>query len=842
MESSSVSYLDVSKLDDPKESEIYVLRQLEKDGIIFLQHLYQYCRRKTLPKEISSLITLYLDGSLLGDPFPQLDCFQSWNVNFSFTLQVQCLTWLDTFIEDDNNTWAFPLIKLLFDISNIFETKNLLTQCIGWLQQPFIKKVFRHPNWWARNETPSQDYHQGRQKIEEFTKTCWGLLLLHPFKHQLFENINWELSFELCEILMKDKYIRPLFLDNLMKFVEQFHIYTQTGHVLQTADQMALQMADPNSHQYSCTVKHMQLGYAIFQIMLQFWEKSQKSSKLTTIPLSHCNKDPTELTFMEQCFFLSHKCFQTCFVSYLELIKEVCKRSIMWQQRVTELSTEPPNSQNSLMINFLKMKISLLNQRVKSLYAYFENKTLSNRLTYFMEDTAFWLWSHRSEDMIQDIYYLENIIQYVDCYQRSIISYDGGFMIKFPEVLTPPQSIFNIISVYFETLRNNKFCTNPHLKMKIIDFMYFLAVDADCRSNDGPRPMLHRYLRREERMIPCLIHFGVELEQTGDHNQFYQKFHPRYQICCIISYLWIQPDLSLYYSGEILRETQQNHKLWVQFVFLLLNDYNYVLDEALTGLNKIHQREIDNQENQIDEKMIHNYLVYSQEYLMFMNKLSHTNPKIFTELEVMEKWVQIFMFYFQKLTGSSSIKYKVEDAIDKYRFNPLILIQNMADIFTIFQDWGYSNNKLDELIPVMISDDRFSMSVFDNLLNLLIRKKCFGNKLWNKMSKLEKIKKRLEMYKSENIDYDQYDPPEELCDPILNTLMKDPVMLPSSNTMVDKSMIKKHLMSDKHDPFNRNELTLEGIETHNTLPEIQIHIEEFTQKVEKWKQTLQIPE
>ena len=192
------NYLDISKLESPEESEIYVLRQLEQDGILFLQHLYQYCRENTLLPSVGSLITLYLRGQLLGEPFPQLECFQTWNVDFSFTLQVECLAWLESLVNDDT-PWAAPLIRLLLSVSEQLETETLLSQCVGWLRQPFIRKILRRPEWWKVGDyqfgdPPLRDYHLGRQKIEDYTTTCWGLLLLHPLRHQHFEEINWELS------------------------------------------------------------------------------------------------------------------------------------------------------------------------------------------------------------------------------------------------------------------------------------------------------------------------------------------------------------------------------------------------------------------------------------------------------------------------------------------------------------------------------------------------------------------------------------------------------------------------------------------------------------------------
>jgi len=41
----------------------------------------------------------------------------------------------------------------------------------------------------------------------------------------------------------------------------------------------------------------------------------------------------------------------------------------------------------------------------------------------------------------------------------------------------------------------------------------------------------------------------------------------------------------------------------------------------------------------------------------------------------------------------------------------------------------------------------------------------------------------------------------------MHEVMKDPVLLPTSNTITDRLTIIKHLLSDNTDPFNREKLT-----------------------------------
>lgn len=66
--------------------------------------------------------------------------------------------------------------------------------------------------------------------------------------------------------------------------------------------------------------------------------------------------------------------------------------------------------------------------------------------------------------------------------------------------------------------------------------------------------------------------------------------------------------------------------------------------------------------------------------------------------------------------------------------------------------------------------------------------------------------------------------PDEYLDPIMSSLMADPVILPSSRVTVDRSTIARHLLSDQTDPFNRSPLTMDQVKPNTELKE----------EIEKW--------
>lgn len=59
--------------------------------------------------------------------------------------------------------------------------------------------------------------------------------------------------------------------------------------------------------------------------------------------------------------------------------------------------------------------------------------------------------------------------------------------------------------------------------------------------------------------------------------------------------------------------------------------------------------------------------------------------------------------------------------------------------------------------------------------------------------------------------------PDEFLDPIQYTLMRDPVILPTSDTVMDRATILRHLLSDERDPINRKPLTPEMLQPATEL-------------------------
>jgi len=69
--------------------------------------------------------------------------------------------------------------------------------------------------------------------------------------------------------------------------------------------------------------------------------------------------------------------------------------------------------------------------------------------------------------------------------------------------------------------------------------------------------------------------------------------------------------------------------------------------------------------------------------------------------------------------------------------------------------------------------------------------------------------------------------PDDFLDPLMATLMEDPVILPSSRVTIDRQTIRIHLLGNPLDPFNRSPLKVEDVISNTELKnQIQAWIKE----------------
>ena len=268
----------------------------------------------------------------------------------------------------------------------------------------------------------------------------------------------------------------------------------------------------------------------------------------------------------------------------------------------------------------------------------------------------------------------------------------------------------------------------------------------------------------------------------------------------------------------------------------MLNDATYVLDEALTKFPKIHdlqkelrqqpspltaeQRTAKEEELATAEHQAQSYMQLTNETVSMMKLFTETLSSSFTMPEIVDRVAAMVDYTLNTIVGPKSADLKVENP-EKYQFNAKTLLSEFIDIYL---NLGISSN----FIEAVARDGRSYLPAnFDNASRILTR---FSLKSGDDIARWESLKAKFKLAKEAD-DQDEGDLgeyPDEYTDPIMATLMLDPVMLPSSRQIVDRSTIQSHLLSDPLDPFNRQPLKIEEV----------IEQPDFKAQVNKWREEM----
>lgn len=152
---------------------------------------------------------------------------------------------------------------------------------------------------------------------------------------------------------------------------------------------------------------------------------------------------------------------------------------------------------------------------------------------------------------------------------------------------------------------------------------------------------------------------------------------------------------------------------------------------------------------------------------------------------------------------------------ESYDFDPANTVKQISQIYL-------NLSKNDDFCLAITQDGRsYSPELFIYAENTLV--KIGGGDMIAEMIEFAAKVRTIDRQMKEN-DEALANPPDEFLDPILSILMRDPVILPSSKVVVDRSTISRHLLSEQFDPFCRMPLTMDQV-----IPNVELKL-----KIDTW--------
>ncbi|KAH1512776.1 hypothetical protein KXW65_004694 [Aspergillus fumigatus] len=383
-----------------------------------------------------------------------------------------------------------------------------------------------------------------------------------------------------------------------------------------------------------------------------------------------------------------------------------------------------------------------------------------------------------------------------------------------PQIITATQGD-ELVMLCITFLESSDYIKNPYLKAGLVSILF---------RGTWPRPggargvlvdLLNSFPFANEYLLHAVMKFYIEAEHTGTHTQFFDKFNIRYEIFQIIKCIWP----NTLYRNKLYNQSKQNLDFFVRFVNLLLNDVTYVLDESFGAFITIHDTQVelsrngnnmDPQERQQKEEHLasaqrnaKSYMQLTNETVAMLKLFTEALADSFTMPEIVQRLADMLDYNLDAMVGPKSSSLRV-DNLQEYGFNPRALLSEIVDVYLNLM--GKEN-----FILAVARDGRSYKPANFQKAGEILRK--WSLKSPEELQQWEQLQAKVRAAKEadEQAEEDLGEIPDEFLDPLIYTLMEDPVILPGSKVSMDRSTLRSHLLSDPHDPFNRAPLKMEDV-------------------------------
>ncbi|ORZ40231.1 ubiquitin elongating factor core-domain-containing protein [Catenaria anguillulae PL171] len=396
------------------------------------------------------------------------------------------------------------------------------------------------------------------------------------------------------------------------------------------------------------------------------------------------------------------------------------------------------------------------------------------------------------------------------------------YIMRFDRLLVQPEQLDMIIELFVTLLMSPEFIKNPYLKSKIAEAFFFMTFHPQAMVNLSNHPASVRYL------VPSIMRLYVDVEITGASSQFYDKFNSRYNIQQILKSIWSY-NVHRNRVKEVSRED-----VFVRFVNMMMNDLRYLLDEGLSKLTEILTIQTEmaaadwstkpanvQQERTsalaMAERHATSYMQLADQTLETFGYVSKDIPDPFMTPEIIDRLAAMLDYNLSYLVGPKCSELKVKDP-EKYHFRPKKLLGNLIDVYLHLAPF-------DDFARAVARDGRsWRKEWMQKAAGVMT---VTGIKSSMEIDELARFTARVEQFIREDAmqEEEMGEIPDEYLDPLMATLMEDPVVLPTSGTTVDRSTITAYLLGECRDPFNRKELKISDV----------VPNDELRQQIQAWK-------
>lgn len=396
----------------------------------------------------------------------------------------------------------------------------------------------------------------------------------------------------------------------------------------------------------------------------------------------------------------------------------------------------------------------------------------------------------------------------------------------------------NVLNFFLIVICSQSYFSNPYIIAKLIEVFFCIQGVVQPKTAELGDYILH-YPLTSAHLLSNLMKFYCDCEQTGASSEFYDKFSIRYHIQTLFKRMWEIPSQ----RQSFIKEANEG-KQFVRFINMLMNDTTFLLDESMDSLKLIRELQelIDSNSEEWqrmnreqrnhkirqlsqEERQCKSYLTLAGQTVDMFHYLTEVIIDPFLNEVVVDRLVTMLDFNLKQLCGSKCNNLKVKEP-EKYGWNPKQLLSDLIDIYL------HLDTQNDKLATAISRDERsYTKELFEDAIKRMTRRVIKTSSDIQRFDMLaKKVMKIVEESEKEELDLGEI--PDEFKDPLMDTLMKDPVKLPTSGHIMDRgdfieikklpfnnaffiflvAIIMRHLLNVQSDPFNRLPLTESDLE------------------------------
>ena len=286
------------------------------------------------------------------------------------------------------------------------------------------------------------------------------------------------------------------------------------------------------------------------------------------------NEDLKEINFNEKCYFMLHRLVENIFLTTqnkYSVIETELENLRKYQQKLEKEQAANFEPQKELQKSIVVQRIAKLTPHYYTFLDYLNANNVKNVLSLFYEKSSIWICQH-----IHDVYHYEP--DYIPIMENMIDNF-SDFMSQHIKYINIPLN--NTISTFKLIISDNKYVTNPFIKIRSVDNLFDFIINNEAGIN---------YIFDEtfrQNLIMSLMSYYTELEFNNE-SLYYYKFGTRFHILHLIHFL---KDMDAEYTLDLISVKYLNSDLYDKFIYILLSDFNYLLNEGLTNITEIKKIE-----------------------------------------------------------------------------------------------------------------------------------------------------------------------------------------------------------------------------------------------------------